>query len=91
MTHRIHGPECCCNYCDPAEAMATTPELKIGVTVRVLRENDVDMAYWNGRKGKLIRINERNTDGDFYGVSFSGEPNLFDVVFFWRDELEVVE
>ena len=27
MTHKTHGPECCCNYCDPAEAaMATTPE-----------------------------------------------------------------
>lgn len=42
---------------------------------------------FSGKTGVLARINEHNTDGDFYGVKFEGFSHL---VYFWQHELHVM-
>lgn len=71
-----------------AEAMA----LVIGALVHVECNSGCfctqhDNCGLSGKVGKLARINEHNTDGDFFGVQFAGQPHI---VYFWAHELHVM-
>lgn len=70
------------------EAMA----LPIGALVHVECNSgcfctEHDNCGFSGKVGTLARINEHNTDGDFFGVSFPGNPHI---VYFWAHELHVM-
>jgi hypothetical protein len=66
--------------------------LKVGALVRVECNSgcfctEQDNCGLSGKVGTLANINEHNTDGDFYGVSFPGQPHL---VYFWTHELQAI-
>ena len=66
--------------------------LQIGMKVRIL-PTFPDEPVWHGKVGKLVEINEQNTDGDFFGVNFPDEATYdtaHHVVYSWREELEMV-
>ena len=70
----------------------TQTALKVGALVRATCNSgccctETDNCGVSGSVGTLANINEHNTDGDFYGVSFAGQSHL---VYFWAHELKVL-
>lgn len=62
--------------------MKAAQALRVGATVRVAMNEE------NKQVGELVDINPYNQDGDVYGVRF---PGMDETVYYWAQELEVIE